>query len=132
MSNPTATSNGPRENWPLTEGSYLGRHWNGDLSLPVSFWLNGLVVSLIVNVIIMAVVYGAAASGARAALVVYLVLLAAGCAIGVWQLIGIWRSAVKHKRHTGRTGWGTAAQVVVVIAWIGLIASIPVGIQSAG
>ena len=29
-----------------TSGNYLVRHWRGDLSLPVSYWINGTLVSV--------------------------------------------------------------------------------------
>jgi hypothetical protein len=111
-----------QQSWPVEEGSYVGRHWNGDLSLPISFWLNGVVLNIVIGILVFVVVYAVASSGnVGATVAVFLVIVAVSIPISVWQLVGIWRSAEKHKHFTGRKGWAIVAQVLVVLGWIGLV-----------
>jgi len=92
-----------------TEESYVARHWRGELSLPVSYWINGGLVTVGMNIIATLVEL----SGSAGAAVLYLV---AAAPVSIWQIVGIWRSA--DRRHDG---WATAAKVMTVIGalfWI--------------
>jgi hypothetical protein len=110
------------DQWPKTEGSYVGRHWNGDLSLGVSFWFNGFLLNIAFGILVYGVVYAVARGGNKDAVIGVLVaILAFSVVLSVWQLVGIWRSAEKHKLHTGRKGWAVVAQVLVALGWFGLV-----------
>jgi hypothetical protein len=106
--------------WPRETGSYIARHWNGELSLGASFWANCVGISLLFTLIVFIV--GFAFSHARLGLLLGVLwpLFAMSLVIAVWQLVGTWRSAENHKRYTGRTGWAVTAQVLIVLAWIGV------------
>lgn len=106
--------------WPLEEGSYIGRHWNGDLSLGVSFWVNDVLLNIAVAIILYIIISLLESASIGVALTVLWILLLFSIALGIWQLVGIWRSAEKHKQYTGRRGLAIAAQVLVVLGWIGL------------
>lgn len=108
--------------WPVEEGSYVGRHWTGDLSLGVSFWVNSFLLGIAFGVIVFIVVYAVASGGNRGAIMLVLIaLIPISITLSVWQLVGIWRSAENHKYHTGRKGWAVVAQVLVVLGWLGLV-----------
>jgi hypothetical protein len=105
-------------------GNYFKRHWRGELSLPVSYWINGVVVFIAMNgvdyVLTQALTPAtfmddtAAFAGLTA-----LVLFGGEIAIGVWSYVGIWRSA--HKRGGG---WGVVAQVMVVLGILKWVVSL--------
>src|SRR5262249_31579159 len=95
--------------------SYLLRHWRGELSLPISYWVNGGLVAVGMNIIATLV----EASGSAGAAVLY---LAALIPVSIWQIVGIWRSADRR-----RDGWATAAKVFTAIGVIfGILALIRV------
>jgi hypothetical protein len=93
--------------------NYISRHWRGDLSLPISYWINGFLLSI--------TLYALGAS-AVAASPWQLQLLGASLGmvgipvIAVWQLIGIYRSA---KPRVGF--WPGVARLCVGFGWLRLI-----------
>jgi hypothetical protein len=93
---------------------YVYRHWRGELSLPVSYWLNGCLLSVTLNALGRVTVESSAwqlqVFGASLALLGIPI-------IAVWQLIGIYRSA------NGKLGiWSKLAKGSVVFGWLRLIA----------
>lgn len=99
--------------------SYIARHWTGDLSLGISYWVNGTLVSLLVavsTIILVAVdvaespkLYSAGVIGAWTLMFI----------VAIWQLVGIWRSASNHESRGGKRGWAIVAQIMVVIGLLG-------------
>jgi hypothetical protein len=108
--------------------NYFIRHWRGELSLPVSYWLNGflaVVVASIVSFVFTALIEGGqvrAGAPVAAALVCFMVLL---LALSTWQMVGIWRSATRYA-DKGRKFWGGAAKAAVVIGIARLAIELPV------
>jgi len=100
---------------PPPKRNYFRRHWDGDLTLPITYWVNGFLGSLLVLGVV-----GAAGtldwteSPARAA-AAYVGALLFGIGVSIWQLVGVWRSAEKHSRRGGSAGWARAAQAAVVL-----------------
>jgi hypothetical protein len=95
--------------------NYIARHWRGELTLPVSYWVNGFAALMLIGLLsagaqqIDWTEHPALAAGA-AALIVLFSLVVAG-----WQLVGVWRSAENHPARGGSPGWATVAKVMVVI-----------------
>jgi hypothetical protein len=102
--------------------SYYARHWRGELSLPVSFWINGNFISLALVAFVMAVAATDAVNEMprwfAAGGVAYWLLLAV---MTVWQLVGVWRSAGKYLAAGKSKCWGRSALAMVTL---GIIASI--------
>jgi len=99
-----------------TDAGYFARHWRGELSLPVSYWLNGFIVtvSLTVFFVIMASSINLKDDYNPAmALSVTIGAWALSLFVYSWQTVGIWRSANRYKQS--KRFWGTAAQVFVVL-----------------
>ena len=101
---------------------YFKKHWRGDLSLPVSFWLNSFLANIVAFILVF--IINASIQGSLnpvqillALVSIYVLLLG----ITVWQITGTWRSAEKHKNKTGRKGWAIAAQIVIILAIIQLV-----------
>lgn len=100
---------------PEAKANYFIRHWRGELSLPVSYWVNGILTTMA------AIFFGAAIDqvdmtrkptlGAS----VYLLFVAFIIVATLWQLVGIWRSADNHKSRGGSGFWAGFAKFAVVI-----------------
>lgn len=108
-------------------GSYVARHWRGELSLAKSFWLNGFVLGLVFRIAFSALLtgtYAAAASGGGPSIglaLVFLALMALNIALVVWQLVGIWRSAGHQAERGGSKAWGVVARIVVIVGALGSV-----------
>jgi GYF domain 2 len=102
--------------------SYCARHWRGELSLPVSFWINGNLTSLALATLVIAVAFTDAANEAprwfSAAGVAYWLLLTL---MSFWQLVGIWRCAANHLNAGKSTLWARLAQGSVILGALGSI-----------
>ena len=97
---------------PDPSGNYLARHWRGELPLGVSFWLNGVLATA--AMIAMAAALGAWAAKSQSNYSVPAVWIAywtGAVAIGLWQWVGVWRSANHHVAQTGRRFWSGAAKL---------------------
>ena len=97
-------------------GSYCASHWRGELPLPVSFWINGNLISLALTALVMAVASTDAINRAprwfSAGAVGYWVILAV---MSLWQLVGIWRSAGNYLAAGNSKSWGRLAQSMVLL-----------------
>ncbi|KQW74812.1 hypothetical protein ASC89_24675 [Devosia sp. Root413D1] len=102
--------------------NFIARHWRGELSLPVSYWLISFATNVcgILAVIILTTTFTPNDGYEPAGI---LVLLAVTWAILVvllvWQIVGLWRSAARRaeeqfKLHRSAF-WARAAQFMAVI-----------------
>ena len=99
---------------------YLGRHWRGDYSLAVSGWLSGLLLGVAAGVLggwsMMWMLDRSITSDdprpllAGVGLLALLMLL-----LGVWQMTGVARAALRHKRETGQKLWPNLALAAVLL-----------------
>ena len=97
------------------QGSYFVRHWRGELSLPVSYWLNGFACSALIVVLFLLVDRIDWTEHWRVAATASVVLLLLALVMTAWQSVGVWRSADRHPARGGRPGWAAAAKVMVVL-----------------
>jgi hypothetical protein len=119
---PTYSFGSTEEPFEQVNASYIVKHWRGQLSLPISYWVNGTLLTVLLT----AIMTGVSRSGLIAGLgaqrvglwVLSVLLLALTCS--VWQSVGIWRSADKHPSRGGSKAWATIAKVMVVLALIRL------------
>jgi hypothetical protein len=119
-------ADGPTLSATPTAGNYFTRHWRGELSLPISYWVNGFAAAI-------AVAGMAALAGQMdwtempelAAAVAAGVLLFA-VVVTLWQLVGIWRSAERHPARGGRPGWATLAKVSVILGLLRTVVDVNV------
>ena len=80
-----------QQSWPVEEGTYVGRHWNGDLSLPISFWLNGVVLNIVIGILVFIVVSVVASRGnVGATVAVFLVIVAVSIPISMTAGPGVY------------------------------------------
>lgn len=101
-----------------TPPGYAARHWRGLLPLGVSFWRNGMLTFVAMNV------FGHGFNFAyqhwiRTATLGYVILTASLAltlllfGVRVWANIGVWRSAGQHRARGGRALWVWAARIAV-------------------
>lgn len=97
-------------------GNYLVRHWRGQLSLPVSYWLNSVLLALVLSLIALWLVGIAETSGMslRALSGIYLAYLIWAGLLWLWSIVGVWRSADRHEERGGSPGWATTARIVII------------------
>lgn len=103
---------------PQPSGFYPLRHWRGESSLAVAWWVAGVLGSFVCAVAVVLLIFTFAewlveemlhAFWVFAAIFVSLVL------VTVWQSVGIWRSATRY-RARGKRFWGGLAKAMVVLA----------------
>ena len=100
----------------LRSRNYLVRHWRGELSLPMSYWLNGTVSGLVVGFMIGGMTYLINWQGDAEPVVWLSTLIASwilAALLTIWQAVGIWRSAIRY-RQSGKDFWGGVAQMLTV------------------
>jgi RDD family len=97
--------------------NYIARHWRGELSLPVSYWLNGILCGVVVGATVTALAYATNGHGDAQPLMWLFSLIAtwiSAALLTLWQSVGVWRSATRY-RQSGRRYWGEAAKALVLL-----------------
>ncbi len=110
---------------PLSK-SYIARHWRGELSLPRSYWVNTVLLNVIVfplairmfGVAGLAVVHTNLWAGLALVVAMYACLLFWLLPVTIWQLVGLWRSATSYQLQGGFGGWGALVKCQVFLGWI--------------
>jgi hypothetical protein len=100
---------------PRRNANFLVSHWQGDLSLGVAFWVMGALLTVVFLGVLVVAGQFAESNFANGALI--LTLFAFSYPLFTWQVVGIWRSATKHRyrMHSGHTFWAGAAKTMVLL-----------------
>ncbi len=106
---------------PTKRPNYFIRHWRGDLSLGVSYWVNGMLGRLLVLLADNTVEQMPNNMPITLLAILTIMIYAMFTLTSVWQLVGVWRSASKHVSRGGNGGWATAAQIAVVFGSVNCI-----------
>jgi hypothetical protein len=96
--------------------SYLVRHWNGQLSLPISFFINGFLGNIVA--VVLATTVTAATDSSSNVWAIFFGITgtwAAVITITLWQLVGVWRSATNHPERGGSSFWAGVAKFMVIV-----------------
>jgi hypothetical protein len=84
-------------------GTYVGRHWRGQLSLWLSLLVNTvLALPLAIAAVVVLITYLAVVSSPPARVGQSYALFAALVALWLWQVVGVWRAG---RRSGERGGW---------------------------
>jgi hypothetical protein len=104
--------------------NYFVRHWRGQLPLPVSYWVNWLLVSALLAVGVLSAKDPALLErlGTNAGSW-ELAVAASALAAMAWQSVGLWRSAERYVVGGGRREWATLAKVCVGIGLLPVVGS---------
>lgn len=96
---------------------YLIRHWGGELSLAVSFWVNVVLVNVLavsvergIQTALLALPSLSPRESFRRGVSWFVIREALGLAVTTWQIVGTWRSA-----HRSATGWATLTQLCMAM-----------------
>lgn len=92
---------------------------SGDFGLAKTYWLFGMVVGIVFNLIIKVM----PSLGAVA------IVLAVATVYQVMVLLGVWRSS---NRYQGWKVWAILAKIAAVLGWLGVLAGIGVFIEILG
>ena len=109
---------------PITEGgqpNYFVRHWRGDLSLGVSYWVNGFLATVLVLLMAGSVSLFRDSMDLKLIALLTLLLYLGGILATVWQWVGIWRSASNHVWRGGKAVWATLTKAAVVIGGLNVL-----------
>jgi hypothetical protein len=93
----------PDEDADRASYNYITGHWRGEFSLPAALWGNGLVVGLILVIAASAVytILEQTKVGIIQFAMIAIVLLLICLASVVWLLVGVLRSALRHRSGCG-------------------------------
>jgi len=91
--------------------SYISRHWRGQLSLVISYWVNIVTINILFSLL------GSFITNPR----IFSVLCGVYIIVFIWQIVGCWRSATNYIRTTGRRFWARVVQILLVIGVIFMI-----------
>lgn len=111
-----------------TPGNFIPRHWRGELSLPVSFWVNGVLLGLAWRLLLFAVVFLLRMAGLRSGIWMIVALVFDGAVAAVltaWTVVGIWRSA---GGEGTRMVWLLLARIGAVVLGIATVAQIALAV----
>ena len=100
---------------------YVARHWRGELSLALSFWVNLVALRTLVFWLQETWTGGGGETRGLALLPVAIVLVALHGVLFVWQAVGVVRAGERHARDSG-TSVGLVGAVLGVVAlfWLTL------------
>ncbi|PSJ43392.1 COG3904 family protein [Allosphingosinicella deserti] len=114
--------------------NYLVRHWAGNLSLPMSYWVNGALLSTLIlaGTRTLAERIQSGSGSLQGLAIVILAYLGISAILWVWSSVGIWRSAYWHRRRGGTPAWAVAARAMLVITAVAtLLRSGDIALQAA-
>ncbi len=98
---------------------YIKAHWNGEHSLEQSYWVNGVLVMLVLRLAAALIERGARDLTAETQVLTGFLYLAMSGAISVWVLVGIWRSAINSLAKKLGSFWPRVAQIMVIVGVLG-------------
>jgi hypothetical protein len=110
----------------LGSGNYFVRHWRGDLSLPVSYWINATLIAGLVPV---PLVYLSSQVDQRVGSIQYasimlMLIITVSISGTIWAIVGTWRSSNHHSMRGGSEGWANAAKFFMFIGALRLLAQV--------
>jgi len=98
--------------------NYIARHWRGELSLPISYWINGFLANITIVIIATIITKSDLKTDFRPEIALSSIILVwtTGLLIFVWQLVGVWRSATNYKIANPTKSWGGLAKFIMILA----------------
>jgi hypothetical protein len=96
--------------------NYFARHWRGELSLPLSYWGNGFLVSFTTGLLVAAITEGLRDRYEPTRALGSMALLYFTIAVTLtWQVVGVWRSANRYLHRGGSGVWAGLAKCAMIL-----------------
>jgi len=117
------------ESAATTRGNFVARHWRGDLSLPTSVWINGVLFGLVWRLLPYPLTFVSTIfrpSGGTWPMLGLILCGIVGAILTLWTVVGIWRSS---ESYDGRAVWRGAARVAAVLMAIATLAQIAFAVR---
>lgn len=106
--------------------NYFTKHWRGELSLPVSYWVNATLLAGLIPIpflyFIPEVEQRTGSIQLSAALLMLTLLFS--ISLSVWAIAGTWRSSNNHSARGGSEGWANIAKFFMFVSALRLTAQI--------
>lgn len=104
--------------------NFFIRHWRGHLSLPVSWFLiGGLLSAILIAILVVGVLaIEERAPSLRIIAASWLAFFIVFIVVRGWALVGIWRSAGRHEARGGSAAWANIARALLVVGLLGSLA----------
>jgi len=105
--------------------NFIAKHWRGEYSLGVSYWLFGFLVAIFIVLLDVALGHFSDAMNLNTHKQGFIILVyyVATLAVSVWQIVGVIRSASAHVSRGGKRFWAGMAKVMVCLGAFRLIIS---------
>jgi hypothetical protein len=112
---PRRDASEPTKNKTWVSRVWFGRHWRGELSLGVSYWIIGFIGNI--AVMLVAIMFGALLADYQPLIgfIAFSSMWSFTLLVVIWQFVGIWRSADNHVGRGGKAFWSGAAKVMVIL-----------------
>jgi hypothetical protein len=98
--------------------NYFQKHWRGELSLALSFWVNFCLINIIIMSLVNWFVQNSPIDHPVISARIAIIIVIFSLFIYAWQLVGLWRSTNRHVVLGGKASWAHAAQVIVILCII--------------
>lgn len=97
---------------------YIIRHWRGELSLAKAFWVSGILLTLLCLALLLPVYWLMLRHppSPMTTIVMAVLIIAGLLMLSVWQVVGVTRSANRHKQRGGKHHWATALRVLLTVS----------------
>lgn len=108
--------------------NFIGRHWRGEYSLPISYWLVNvaLTAALLGFINVFNVVQSSASWNPVRVLICFVLILGLLVAASVWQYVGLWRSSWRYIDEKPKTKfWGYLALLMMCLGIIQIGLALP-------
>lgn len=105
---------------PQSSANYFLRHWRGELSLPFSFWVNYLILTITVSVLLLFTLgyINSRDFSLRVLSIAALSVMILLCTTWLWSIVGVWRSAGKELAQNGSFIWANLALFIVLVSFM--------------
>ncbi len=105
--------------------NYIRKHWRGELSLPVSFWINFVLLNIGLQVFDAWLTdYSPFEHPVTLSRLSIIYLILALAIIYPWQIIGLWRTCNRHMAEHRRRFVARLVQVIVVFGILGTVGQV--------
>lgn len=111
---------------PSQSSNFIAKHWRGEYSLGVSYWLFGFLLTLLIIGLSLAIdpISDAIRLGTQGHGVLIVGYYLGILAVSVWQFVGVFRSASAHVSRGGKAFWAILAKVLVCLGAIQMAISV--------